>query len=466
MYLHVTIMDEQEEDVLFTTRKDQGGFGEPCLYILGKGNSRPLRGIEIALHSMTRGERNIILMRSEMCLMHPEVENSTMANHMKSYDGLVDAHSSYKVDVELVDWKSPHIDSLPCNNKDHVFKYVLEEGEGWETPREPFSISVRISGRSVSHEDDTAGSLRESSITCEVGDGTLPSELELGICTMRKSERAIVLIPIISAHPMIPSQKDGVKDDAVRPMQSKYMQYEVVLDDLIQVRDLMGDGKSIKRITRKGEGEFPIDCPMEDTSVAIKTKIRKKGDSTWLPFLSRAIGETITISTGVGELPELLDAALRVMLKDEVSMLSTIVDEKLSAFFSQELASTLANGQSVEIEIELVSFQSALPIAALPPDEKLLRAKQMKMEGNDLFKMGKISLAKNKYNKALVCVGKAYEFSEDDAQTATEIKVSCMLNMAACAQKDRAYGEAISWCEKVLGYVYCLYLLLLLLLTY
>lgn len=34
-----------------------------------------------------------------------------------------------------------------------------------------------------------------------------------------------------------------------------------------QVRDMAGDGQVMKRIVRKGEGEFPVDCPLEDSRV-------------------------------------------------------------------------------------------------------------------------------------------------------------------------------------------------------
>lgn len=32
---------------------------------------------------------------------------------------------------------------------------------------------------------------------------------------------------------------------------------------------MAGDGGVVKRIARKGRGEFPIDCPLEDSRVAV-----------------------------------------------------------------------------------------------------------------------------------------------------------------------------------------------------
>lgn len=36
-----------------------------------------------------------------------------------------------------------------------------------------------------------------------------------------------------------------------------------------QVRDMTGDGSVVKRIVRKGAGEFPMDCPLEDSRVRV-----------------------------------------------------------------------------------------------------------------------------------------------------------------------------------------------------
>lgn len=36
-----------------------------------------------------------------------------------------------------------------------------------------------------------------------------------------------------------------------------------------QVRDMTGDGGVVKRIACKGQGEFPIDCPLEDSRVQV-----------------------------------------------------------------------------------------------------------------------------------------------------------------------------------------------------
>jgi hypothetical protein len=37
----------------------------------------------------------------------------------------------------------------------------------------------------------------------------------------------------------------------------------------VQVLDMTGDGSVVKRRIRDGHGEFPVDCPIEDSSVRV-----------------------------------------------------------------------------------------------------------------------------------------------------------------------------------------------------
>jgi len=208
----------------------------------------------------------------------------------------------------------------------------------------------------------------------------------------------------------------------------------------------------MKKITRKGRGEFPMDCPMEDTRVVVKAKVRSArtdasspSSQDWVPFMGPSIDAEIDVATGMGDVPLVLDAAVRLMLPGEVSVLTTVVDDAMLQF-----CRLVPKGERLDIEVELVRFDPAPPIQLLEPGEKLAKAAQFKEEGNTLYKKGLIPLAKSKYNKAINCVGKGFEFSEEEIDEALGIKVSCMLNLAACAQQAGSYGEAIQWCDRVL----------------
>lgn len=59
-----------------------------------------------------------------------------------------------------------------------------------------------------------------------------------------------------------------------------------------QVRDLTGSGELVKTITRKGEGVFPVDCPVEDSLIQAHWRYVCAGVGAVLP--SDATGMCIT----------------------------------------------------------------------------------------------------------------------------------------------------------------------------
>jgi len=229
---------------------------------------------------------------------------------------------------------------------------------------------------------------------------------------------------------------------------SEFLEFFVKLEDFFQVRDLMGDGKTFKRIVRKGKGEFPIDCPLEDTVVLIRSRICSTSQKEWFPFLVGSDPEKSSpFELGMAELPERVEAAVHVMLPGEVSILQTTFEGDLVEYLAKDVH--FECNENIEIELELVEFAPIKHLDSLQPNEKLSRATLNKEQGNKLFKINKIRHAKAKYQKALKCVGKSYEF-EGAEQESRDIKIACMLNLAACAQKETMFGEAIDWCNKIL----------------
>ena len=473
VFFHVTFMKEQvtddtrgpdedgavqDGDFLASTRAELGCPGVPCMYRLNDGRWRPLRGLEIALLAMPEGERSLVVMKPSMCFLHEDVKDSWMARRLRSMiegreheigraaegcglGGARFVHDTYQADVEMVGWIDDVID-VDLDGERVAFKRIISEGSGWETPREPFSVSLRVKQQTVEQYGAQKVTCAERTIECEIGDGTLPQELEAVICTMRKGEEAIALCP-----------KTPVAPPAAPQLQDSYVEYRVCLLDLTQARDLMGDGKTMKRIVRKGQGEFPIDCPMEDTRVVLRAKIRGRGAAaTWSPFMATAIDEEVGIETGMGDAPLIVDAAVRLMLKGELSILTTVMDDSLRRFCGDQDddEAMFVEGASVDIQLELVDFDISPPIQILEPGEKLVKARKFKEDGNRLYKKGAFPLAKAKYSKAINCLGKGFEFSDEDIDEVIGIKTSSMLNLAACDQQLEAYSEAIQWCERVL----------------
>lgn len=118
-------------------------------------------------------------------------------------------------------------------------------------------------------------------------------------------------------------------------------------------------------------------------------------------------------------------------------------------------------GEDVEWEVTLVSFVKPKQLPELEEvGELTAEATRRKEQANQLFKEGKISHAQAKYEllaKELKSVLDMHMHAQDDDpeldaanSLLDDLQVSCMLNLAACAQKQSLYSDALRHCNKVL----------------
>lgn len=64
---------------------------------------------------------------------------------------------------------------------------------------------------------------------------------------------------------------------------------------------------------------------------------------------------------------------------------------------------------------------------------------------------GKTKLARIKYQKAIKLVDRAFELEgEEQVAAASQLKASCLLNLARCAEREQEWGEALGWCNKAI----------------
>jgi len=402
----------------------------------------------------------------------------------------------------------------------------VTKGSGWETPREPFQVRFHMEAYSLSssleedqlpslvqgdgtghkkrryysskEEDDNENSSSKEAIQCQLGMGTLPSGVEEALSSMNKKERCIVLCPADLAITLptstttittsttlsapLPPPPIFIDDTAVAA--PAYIIFDLTLEDFIQVRDLIGDGSAVKSIIRKGQGEFPIDCPLEDCQVKIHYRLKKKNDNGsssegWL-FDSRDSGENneilssppVVVETGTGEVPLAMDLAVRMMLRGEVCLVEATWEKSyknMQAVVVQNGDSTSSSSDKMMrsgdllkelqeykgklvFEIELIDFETESNWHHLPTDGKLDRAEKWKDAGNALYKSAKYTLAKQKYLKAAKFIGEISREieNEEQGQRCEQINVALLNNLAMCALKMEDFGDALSYCDKAL----------------
>ena len=548
VFLHYSILDTKEK-VLESTRAENGGPGHPRLFILGKAGkgARPLRGVELALSDMRLRERCALQLKPEFAFLHKDCVLKPPVGFRKEEPLGVDVQLAH-----LISAKSKNLKSLGDTG---IVMQVIKEGDGWETPRAPFDIVVKVTARSVStdgipqtgpiyiHSGDESGGSEKaatpiengennsssSEIKCSLGDGRLPLGLETAISELRRGEEAIVWCPAhlatlqtennISASssssfifPAPPSQESlGFGGDLYPNL--RYVEFTVSLLDFLQVRDLTGDGGAMKRILKKGRGDFPADCPLEDTRVKAKISVRPALKNTatnsssttnmttsWVPLpvsttstrntdgcdsssVTSGSSSVIEIDLGMGQVPDPVESSLRLMLRGEVASVQStwahsygkydndVLDKNSTESCSiipecftptggikttspSAISTTISSSSSpsdVEFEIELIDFDPIPNVVSLTTAEKLTRSAKWREQGNTLFKAGKYKLARSKYMQGIKSVDQIQGVdSEEQIVTAKVAKVSCLVNLAACAQKEKEYGEVIKWCDKAI----------------
>ncbi|KAK1283917.1 Peptidyl-prolyl cis-trans isomerase PASTICCINO1 [Acorus calamus] len=208
------------------------------------------------------------------------------------------------------------------------------------------------------------------------GKAELPKGHEMGIRTMTWGEKAIVYVSsqYLTQSPFMPAV-DGFEE----------ILFDVELVHFIKVRDMLGDGRLIKRQIVDGKGDFPMDCLLHDSLLRVHYKGTLLSEEKTVFYETRVDnnGEPLEFSSGEG----------------------------LFCYFSSSRPENVSEGAYVQWEIELLGFEM--------PKE------------NRLFKDGKFKLAKAKYEKVL------REYNHVNPQDEEEGKI--FLN----SRGFQIFGEAI-----------------------
>lgn len=102
--------------------------------------------------------------------------------------------ATVKYDIQLLRWHEvDHIKDTP------VIKKILEEGSGWEKPKEGAIIEIRATGRCVQSNKEileiSSANTADDPSELVLGSGKLPEALELAIPQMKKGEKALITAP-------------------------------------------------------------------------------------------------------------------------------------------------------------------------------------------------------------------------------------------------------------------------------
>lgn len=300
--LHLTLRgcvasggDEDPEAVLSTTRREDGGSGEPLVAVLGPACSL-LRGVELALSAFSPGERAVLRIPPEFAFGAGEARSSLLKR--STHAPFAAAHPDCAArglapprghvgtthvfaDIQLLSFRKAVLLRAPPDNPGLLAKVIVTHGSGMETPHPPYEVRLDVAFATLGHPTTSppppsACFIHAAKLpSIPLGSGALPPCLEVAVASMRPGEMADVW----ASPEWAPAQNSSyaVLDAAARKggggVARKWPHgalWRVRLASIIQVRDLHGDGSLVKRRLVIGTGSFPIDCPLHDCTVTCR----------------------------------------------------------------------------------------------------------------------------------------------------------------------------------------------------
>ncbi|KAM1094830.1 hypothetical protein ACFX15_009413 [Malus domestica] len=425
--------------VVESSRSEYGGKlgkGTPIRHVLGK--SKIIVGLLEGLPTMLKGE-------VAMFKMKPQV-------HYGEDDCPVSAPSGFPKDdelhfeIEMIDFFKAKVVSDDLG----VVKKVITEGQGWESPREPYEVKAWISAKTgdgnvlVSH---TQG----EPFFFNFGKSEVPKGLEMGIGTMTREEKAIIYVTskYLTPSPFLPGV-EGVEE----------VHFEVELAHFIQVRDMLGDGRLIKRRIHDGKGEFPMDCPLHDSLLRVHYKGMLLNEEKTIFYDTRVDndGQPLEFCSGEGLVPEGFEMCVRLMVPEEIALVTCPPDYAYDKF---PRPANVPEGAHIQWEIELLGFEMPKDWTGLNFQSIMDEAEKIRNTGNRLFKEGKFELAKAKYDKVLREFNHVNPQDDEEGKIFANTRNLLHLNVAACFLKMGECRKSIETCNKVLeanpGHVKALY---------
>ncbi|GJU83983.1 peptidyl-prolyl cis-trans isomerase pasticcino1 [Tanacetum coccineum] len=410
--------------VVQSTRSDFGGKGTPIRQVMGK--SKMILGLIEGIPTMLKGEVAVLKMKPELHYGEDECPVSAPDSFPK------DAELNFEIElIEISSILYFIVGVLAYNSR--FTEQVIKEAQSWENPRDLYEVKARVSAKSGDGQSLKLHTTGEP-IVFTFGKSEVPKGLEMGIGTMSRGEKAVIYVTsqYLSQSPLIPSA-GGVEE----------VHFEVELIHFIQVRDVLGDGRLIKRRVKDGKGEFPMDCPLQDSRLRVHYKGMLINEEKTVFYDTRVDnnGQPLEFSSGEGAVPEGFEMCVRLMLPEEISIVTCPPDYAYDKFTRP---SNVPEGAYVQWWIELLGFEMEKDWTGMDFRAIMDDVEKTKGTGNRLFKEGKYALAKAKYDKILREFNHVNPQDDEEGKefASTRVLDANPVHVKALYRRGMAYMEA------------------------
>ncbi|GAV65465.1 FKBP_C domain-containing protein/TPR_1 domain-containing protein/TPR_11 domain-containing protein [Cephalotus follicularis] len=414
--------------VVESTRSENGGKGIPVRHVLGK--SKMILGLLEGIPTMLKGEVAMFKIKPQLHYGEDDCPVAVPTTFPKD--------DELHFEIEMIEFSKAKV----ITDDFGVVKKVIDEGQGWESPREPYEVKAWISAKSG--DGELIFSHTQEPYFFTYGRSEVPKGLEMGIGTMAREEKAVIYVTdrYLTTSPLMPVV-EGFKE----------VHFEVELIHFIQVRDMLGDGRLMKRRLCDGKGEFPMDCPLHDSVLRVHYKGMLLNEEKRVFYDTRVDnnGRPLEFSSGEGMVPEGFEMCVRLMLPGEIALVTSPPDYAYDNFARP---AGVPEGAHIQWEIELIGFDmpkdwTGMNFQSIMEDAEKIRG-TVCIQGNRLFKEEKFELAKAKYEKVLREFNHVNPQDDEEGKVFSETRNLLNLNVAACFLKMGECRKSIEACNKVI----------------
>ncbi|CAH8286677.1 unnamed protein product [Eruca vesicaria subsp. sativa] len=221
-------------------------------------------------------------------------------------------------------------------------------------------------------------------------------------------------------------------------------------------------------------GEFPMDCPLQDSRLSVHYKGMLLNEEKTVFYDSRIENndQPLDFSSGEGlvsyyhvyrkplveflsvcffflreQVPEGFEMCTRLMLPGEISLVTC---PPIYAYDKFPRPPGVPEGAHVQWEIELLGFETPRDWTGLDFQSIMNEAENIRSTGNMLFKEGKFELTKTKYEKVLREFNHVNPQDDEEGKVFGEARNMLHLNVAACLLKLGEWRKSVETCNKVL----------------
>ncbi|XP_022953866.1 peptidyl-prolyl cis-trans isomerase FKBP62-like [Cucurbita moschata] len=283
-------------------------------------------------------------------------------------------------------------------------KKLLKEGEGWVTPENGDEVEVHYTGTLLDGTQFDSSRDRGTPFKFTLGQGQVIKGWDLGIKTMKKSEKALFTIP--------PELAYGESGSPPTIPPSATLQFDVELLSWTSVKDICKDGGIFKKILTEGnKWDNPKD--LDEVLVNFEAKLE---DGT---LVAKADGVEFTV--GDGYFCPAVARAVKTLKIGEKALLTVKPQygfgEKGKPALSNERA--VPPNASLDITLELVSWKT---VSEVTPDKKVIKKILKEGEGYEKPNDGAIVKVKltGKLGDGKVFLRKGYDDGEEPFEFKTD----------------------------------------------